>query len=495
MQSVHHNRSGIFRVSSDKIKLLLLTVLVGVGAGLAAIVANQVSSKWAVVILLAFATPAAVLLVNDVRKLLLIAMTIDIPLGLDIAIQYQDGHQGGPSGYIVSLMTVALIVGYAIWIVEREPKIRYFPGITVPALLYLFMVVLSLFQAVNLQLSLFGLFLQCQVFLMYFYLANHLKSWQDLRLVVTIASIGLLLQASLMILQYFTGINLSIGAVSSFSLEEGASAGFAGARVGGTFGSPNSAAAYLVSTMLVAFSAYLSNKLVNRVLALLACMLGVVALFATGSRTAWGSLILAVLVLLSQVIWTKAGKKALLIVLVGALFTGVFLGNQIWVRLEAALTDNSRAELAYMARNIIRAFPYGVGENNYDQVMSDEYAHPNWVGHNLLSVHSKYLLVWADTGIQGLAAFVLLLLATVWTTRRWVFRTNLPPPLFILAAGILSAFLGYAFHMTTEGFSSRANTQILWFLIALTVALNQLIFPSRREAEQQDTLAPAPTES
>lgn len=491
MQSGHQNRSSILRVLSDKIKLLLLTVLIGIGAGLAAILANQVSVKWALVILLAFTAPAVILLVNNLRKLLLIAVTIDIPLGLDIAINNQDWHLGGPSGFIISLMTVALVIGYAIWIVEKEPKPRFFSSVTIPALLFLFMVVVSLFQSVNLQLSLFGIFLQVQFFLMYFYLANHIRSWQDLRLVITVAAIGLLLQAALMLLQYFTGISLSFGAVSSYAYELGVSAGATGSRVGGTIGAPNSAAAYLVSTLLFVFSAYLSDRLVNKFLAILACSLGIIALVATSSRTAWGSLVLAIIVLLSQIIWTKAGKKAFWIIVVGALLIGAFFGEQIWARLEASFSDNTRPELAYMARNIIRAHPLGVGENNYDQIMSDKYAHPNWVGHELLPVHNKYLLIWAETGILGLAAFGLLLIATAWQARRWFFQTNLPPHLLIPTAGLLSAFLGYAFHMSMEGFSSRANGQILWFLVAITVALNQLIFCPKREAEQQDMMPSA----
>jgi O-antigen ligase len=495
MRSVYQSRFEFLQEQTPKIMPLFLAVLVGVGMGVVAVIANQAPNKWMVVILLAVATPAVVLLVNDLRKLVLIAMVIDISLGLDIALQYQDGHQGGPSGYIVSLMTVALIVGYAIWIVEREPKPRFFAVITVPALVYLFMVVLSLSQSVNMQLSLFGVFLKCQVFLMFFYIANHLRSWQDFRLVVTTVVISLLLQAALMLLQYFTGASLSLGAISSFSLEEGASAGFAGSRVGGTFGGPNSAAAFLVCTLLIAFGAYLSDRLVNRTLALLACALGIVALFATGSRAAWASLVLALLILLSQVVWTKAGKKALLILLIGALFIGIFFGQQIWVRLEAVKTDTTRQELAFMAYNIIRAFPMGVGENNYDQIMSDEYAHPNWVGRNLMVVHNKYLLVWAETGPQGLAAFVFLMLSTVWLARRWLFRTNLPPNLVILAASLLGAFLGYAFHMITEAFSSRANVQIMWFLIAMIVALDQLIFPSKQDVVQQGSAAPSRVES
>lgn len=454
---------------------LVLAVLVGLGMGAGGIVANNASAKWQVVIIGAAVVPLLVLLVNDIRKVILIAFVVDIPLGLDIAIQDQEWHLGGPTGYIISLMTIALVVGYAVWIMERKPKMRFFPQVTIPAMLYLFMVVLSFYQSKNLQLSLFGLFLHCQFFLMCFYIANHVDTWADIRLMITTMVVCLLLEASFMVMQYFMGVTLNIGAISSSYVAGSASPGATGPRVGGTIGAPNSAAVYLAPTLTITFGAYLTGKLVDKRLALLALSFGVMALIFTASRTAWGSLFVAMLILLSQVIRTDAGKRAILLLLIAGLFVGVFFGGQIQERLAAAREDRTRPELAAMAYNIIRDYALGVGENNYDQVMSDKYAHPNWVGHKLYPAHNKYLLIWAELGPQGLVAFLLLLVATAWQARRWLFGTGICSSLFILAAGLLSAFVAYAFHMTTEGFASRANVQILWLVIGITVAVNQLI--------------------
>ena len=128
-----------------------------------------------------------------------------------------------------------------------------------------------------------------------------------------------------------------------------------------------------------------------------------------------------------------------------------------------------------MAYSIIEEYPLGVGENNYDQVMGDQYAHPNWVGRSHLPVHNKYLLVWSETGPQGLVAFVLLLIAAAWQAGRWLFQSKEPAHLSILVASFLGALVGYALHMTTEAFASRANIQILWFIIAMIVAVDKLV--------------------
>jgi len=123
----------------------------------------------------------------------------------------------------------------------------------------------------------------------------------------------------------------------------------------------------------------------------------------------------------------------------------------------------------------------GVGVNNYDQYMIDKYAHPNWVGHTKYPVHNKYLLTWAELGIQGLAAFVLLLLAAIWRAGRQLIRSKQDIQLSMLPASLLAAFASYALHMSTEGFSSRSNMQILWFLIALIVAIDPIIEQSLHE--------------
>jgi len=443
-------------------------------AGVLALIANNASAKWAVVIILAAAASTVALLINDIRKLVLMAFVIDIPLGLDIALQDQEWHRGGPTGYIVSLMTIALIVGYALWIVGKRPKPRLFPQTTIPALLYLFMVVLSFYQSGNLQLSSFGLFLHCQLFLMYLYIANHVRTRADLRLIMLTVVVCLLLESALMVMQYFLGVSFSLGAISSISYQ-GLSAGVTGPRVGGTLGTYNTAAAYLASMLTITFGVYLTGKLVDKRLAFLTLSLGIVALIFTASRSAWASLFIAVLIVLSQAIRKDVGKKAILALLAGSIVVGIFFGGQILLRLEATATDRTRPELATMAYNIIKEYPLGVGENNYDQVMGDRYAHPNWVGRTHQPVHNKYLLVWSETGPQGLVAFVLLLIAAAWQAGRWLFQSKKPAHLSILFASFLGALVGYALHMTTEGFASRANVQILWFIIAMIVAVDQLV--------------------
>jgi hypothetical protein len=452
---------------------VVLPIVLGVAVGVGAWVVDDLTTKWLVIVLMAIVAPTVVLLARDIHRLLLVVFVVDIPLGVDIALQNQGLHKGGPTGYMISLMTIALVAGYALWIIESKPTLRFFPAITIPALIYLGTVVVSVYHSSSLQLSLFGIFLEAQLFLYFLYLSNHVRKWGDLRLVMTTLAIVLLLESVLMLAQRFMGFSWDIGFLRS--VDYVGSAGVSGARVGGTMDNPNTAAAFLSMALILTLGAYASGKLVNGKLALTAFGLGVLALIVTMSRSAWGSLALGLVIISYWFVRTPNGRKSLVALVVIVAVGAVALGGQVLERLQAAEADNSRSELAYMAYNIIAVYPFGVGVNNFDQVMSDRYAHPNWVGYPLEPVHNKYLLVWSELGPQGLAAFVLLLVSVAWQAKRYIFRKDIDPRLAILPASLLAGLAGYALHMTTEGFAARGNLELLWFAIALTPAVNEMI--------------------
>lgn len=476
-----HNRPTRVNGKSPKAGFLLVAVLIGMGSGILAVTVGSVPSKWAAVIVLALIAPTVALIVNDIRRLVLIALVVDIAFGVDVAVQNQGWHRGGPTGYLVSLMTIVLVVGYAVWIMERQPRVRFFPQITIPALLYLLTTALSLLQSPNLQLSGFGLFLRCQMFLMYFYLVNHVEDWANVDLIVTTAIICLLLESILMVLQYFTGFSLSVGGlIATDALAVGAGGtGVTGARVSGTLGTPGSAALYLNSMALLAFGVFLSGTLAVKRLGLAAFGLGIVALVTTSSRGGWLAFGVALAIVVGRLLWTPKGGKAVLALLIGVLLIGSLLGQQIWDRLRTMSDDKTRQQLDTMAYNIIRDHPLGVGENTYELFMKDRYAHPAMVGHRHLPVHNRYLMIWAETGIQGLIAFVLLLIAPIVQARRWLFAKGPPSHLVILGITILGGLVTFMVHMRSESFNARPQDQLLWFLIAALVITNRLIDRAR----------------
>ncbi len=467
-----------------------LAMVVGLGLGIVFTVATSISEKWVVVVVGGVAAIPLFLLVQDYRKLFLATFVIDIPFGIDIALQNHGWHRGGPTGFIVSVSTIVLVLAYALWIIEKKPAPRYFPEMTVPAFLYLLTILLSFFQARSVLFSAFGLFLKFQAFLMYFYVVNHLRTRDEIQFVVATVGVCLLLESMLMIWQYFTGASLDIGGLvtSGAIAEESGGLGVTGARVSGTLQRPGNAALYLNSVLPFAISAYLTSSLMPIPLALLAFTSGLVALVVTSSRGGWVAFAVAALVMVVLVgrhVWHEVTKRGLLIFLVLVLLLGIFWG-QVQQRLVTITEDRSRVWLDTMAFNLIEAYPWGMGENNYDLYMHDRYAHPEMVGHTHLPVHNRYLMVWSETGLQGLFAFVMLLMVPFWQARRWILSASLNSEFIVLQASLLGALVSYMIHMRSENFNGRSQIFLLWFIWAMLTVIHRLIV--REKAAQVLTI-------
>ena len=88
------------------------------------------------------------------------------------------------------------------------------------------------------------------------------------------------------------------------------------------------------------------------------------------------------------------------------------------------------------------------------------------------TIHNKYLLEWVETGIFGLAAFLLFLLTTIrqgWNV--WRQRDRLLSP---IALALVLAICGQMVHMLVDVFNSRPQVQSLWLCAALVAAIGRI---------------------
>ncbi len=466
--------------SADWLGNVVVPAALGLVLGGVLIYTRQLSSKWAGLVILATLAPTVALVVNDMRKLLLITMIADIITGLDISLAETPGHVGAPSGFIVSLMTMALVVGYGLWVAGRtgdNERVRYHRSITLPAVFYLFAFLLSAAQSVNVRLSITQLFMELQFVLMYFYLINHVKNWRAVRLVFTTLIICLLAESALMLLQQFTGFQFAALGVQSWTT--GSRIRSASTRTAGTLGSANAAATVVAALLTLAFAAYLTDgRLANKRLSLVAMLLGVPALVFTQSRSAWFAFAVGMLLLTGHALVKGKGGKAVLLLIVAALVIGVGFQDVI---LERLTTDDrgsadSRGWYNEMAFNIIKAQPFtGIGLNNLWLVQND------YLPIELMRidikyryiVHNKYLLVWSETGLFGFMAFLLLLLAAAGRALRALMRAT-DPYVSITMAGLLVALSVYLIHMMSDPFNARSRLQLLWLIIALIAAVSRI---------------------
>jgi hypothetical protein len=419
-------------------------------------------------------------LAGSAQKILLAIVLLDIPLQIDKNVNYLDeaAELGAVSGFSLSVTTVALAGLYAAWLfdrlVRRNRSVRLPVGVLVPLAPFALVSALSVIVASDIGLYSRGLFLQLQMFLVYLYLVGTVRTEQDVRFVVTWLLVGLVLEGLIIIGLGLAGEGFQVagltGRIDASTEDFGAVA-----RFGGTVGSPNNAAAYL-EMLLAPALAVLATNLGRpfKTLAMLGLGLGSAALITTLSRGGW----LAAFSSLAIVcLWLRQGRRlspAVPVVLLILLSTIALLFHQsITERLAGDDRDSARSRVPLMvtAFEIIGDNPVlGVGANNFTAVLGD-YASRHQ--HDFLyTVHNQYLLVWAETGLVGLAAFLWFLFATLhrgW--RRWKRGDAFLSP---LALGFTAALTGQMVHMHLDVFSSRPQVQLLMTVAAIITAVSRM---------------------
>jgi O-antigen ligase len=339
---------------------------------------------------------------------------------------------------------------------------------SLPLLVYVVIVALSVVLARDANLAGFQLFLLVQAFLLYLYVLHSVRCRQDILFIVTMLMISLILVSLTMIGVRFVGHNISVGNISaridSFL------------RVSGTFGSPNAAAAYLTLMLAPALSVLLSRvRSEYKWLAAVGFTLGSVALVLTFSRGSWISFIVSVAIL-CLLAWRRGWLSPTLPIIVIAVIATLTLFSPLQDLFFARLfgddggSAQSRVPLIWLAFRMIRDHPVlGVGANNF-AIMIERYANSEFSRNWLYTVHNQYLLVWAETGIIGLVAFISLLFTVL--RRGWQgWRANdrfLSP----LALAFTAAILGHLLHMFVDFFNQRPQVQLLWLIAGLVTAIH-----------------------
>jgi O-antigen ligase len=446
--------------------------VVGIVLGSYVLAISSWPIRWASLLVLAALFPFALMILGNVRRVLLAIIILDIPLQLDIYLGYRSevAELGAFGGINISITAVALTILYAMWVsgllVGAGSQPRLSLRSSFPLALYLGFVTLSLATARDVTLSLFQVFFLWQMFLLFVYIAASVRTRQDVTFIVNVLLICLAFESLIMIGMYLTGQGLNIAGISANT-----EAGF-GRRVGGTLYSPNNAAAYLSLLLVPAVSLLLTNseRWIKR-LAGFGFGLGIVALTLTLSRGGMLALLLSGTILYLGAWrrgWFSPSMRVAVIMVAGLLALILY----IFVFSTVSRDEGGRLILIELAFRMIEDHPwFGVGANNF-VLLIQQYVTPDIGNAWLYTVHSMYLLVWAETGIVGLFTFVFFLAITIqrgWQC--WKLQHRFLSP---LALGFTAAIIGHMSHMFFDFFNDRPNIQLLWLIAGLIVAMNKI---------------------
>lgn len=440
----------------------------GIAFGLIVLILLGLPKKWLVAAFGGFSILLFTLFSSKAKPTLLVFLVIGILVNFDFHLTYVAGYIGISDGIVIGNFQICLMLLVLLALFgSNQGRTRFFPQTTVPFLVLMLAGIFSFVNSSDRTLSFYGLLSWIETFVFYFYIANNVKTVRELKLVLLALQIGMLIQGGVCIVQALLKTNFTL----NFQVfgQDPYSTVF---RAGGVTGSPNYAAPYMAGIIPVTFAQFLilDNKK-EKLFAGAALLLGAVGVLLTFSRATWLALFLALLptsfLLMKQgllkfrhLAWALLPVLVLTIVFQDAILSRVGEGSE---NLE------NRANLFTTAFNMIMAHPLlGIGINTYTHQMA-AYTVREMYYHWDYMVHSKYLLLWSETGLFGLLSFVaIVLIAFVAAFRLTRKQDRL---VATIGAGVFGAILVYAIHMNFESYNCCIDLNQYWLMVALTAAL------------------------
>jgi putative inorganic carbon (HCO3(-)) transporter len=428
-------------------------------------------------VILALFAPLAALTSRKMERGLLAVLLLNLPLQIakHFFIREDAEEMGSIGGLEISLSNLAIAGLYLGWFLRtfRAPAAQQHDRIhiSLPGTLFLLFNVLSLVVAPDFALGTYEVWIVLEFLLLIVYIANTMKSRDDVIFLVRLLLIGLIFEDMLMLGQA-TGL---IGDINFLGIRAKA-AFLESSRISGTIGAPNSAASYLGMMMALAVGVMLAKvQKVDKYLATAALCMGTVPLIFTLSRGGWlGFLVSLTTIALFGSTGRHIPRKALIaatavLALLILAFAGVIGGRLLADDKGAA---RSRMPLNEIAGLMIRDNPVlGVGVNNFPLAM-EPYVTRGFLGEFLYTVHNKYLLVWAEAGTGAIIAFVWLLFATIRQgTQCWKLRDPLFAP---IALGCTAAVAGHMTQMFVDTFRGGPQNHLLWLFSGLIAVMTRM---------------------
>ena len=453
-------------------KYILFSFL-GILVGISVLLYHIIPGRWGLIMLIALAGCFGLMIIGNLRKILLALIIIDIPLRWDIYLgaRFVDYSLGNREGFLLSITTISLMVLLIIFVVKElikpgsQIKISIFEN--VPLVAYLFISILSTIVARDKYGSLFQIFFLFQMFFVYAYVAIVVQTRKDVLYIVFFLMVGLIVEGTIILMQKFLGFSINFAGITTVN-DFG--------RLAGTLGSPNIAASFFSLLLATALGLFLNKENPGlRWVALVGFVLGSAGLALTISRGGILAYLISIAIL-GGILWMK-GKipgwviaTALIVgVAVAVLYGGQIINRVYGLREDAAIARVSLMEIAW---RMILDHPWlGVGLNNY-AIHIREYVYSEAGIQFLYVVHNKYLLIWAETGLFGLLAYIGFLITGI--RRGWRTWKRDQGVISLLAIAFVAGMIGQMIHMTVEIFDSRSQVQALWLVAGLLTAMDRI---------------------
>ncbi|OPY67929.1 MAG: O-Antigen ligase [Syntrophorhabdaceae bacterium PtaU1.Bin034] len=409
---------------------------------------------------------------KNIKYYLLFTGIMAMPFRTTYTVLDVGGYVGWTNGINIALSDISFIALFVYLVIHRK-ELRGTPSsVVVPVLCFIGACLPSFINSNWLRISFYEVLLITQTaFLYYFVFTYVVETEKDLKTVVLFLILSLLFQSLFAITQYATGWEMDVFRTGRMAEEIIPDEDMV-ARAVGTIGRPNSLAVYLVPLLFLTLSMLFFSPWYRR-LSFVAVVAGSIALLLSGSRGGWiaflFSFVILIVVMLRRRIITLRTVVGLWIS--GGLLVFAFL-PYVMERVSAegsTVAALSRIPLLKVAWNMIVDHPLvGIGANTF-MAQIHKYTtafefHYIWLG----LVHNQYLLIFAETGIIGLVAFL-------WLFRSFFRESYLSSRLDnqlsqVIGLSTALAFLSMAVHMMFDIYSSPLALSMMFIFCGLCSA-------------------------
>ncbi len=421
---------------------------------------------------------------RNIKLFLLLTGIVTMPFRTTYTILDIGPYIGWTNGIVIALSDVSFICLFIYLVVTGKKLGGFSKKLTKPALFFIAALIPSLANSTWVRLSLFEVVLLLQAFFLYYIvLTSAIETERELRLVIMMLMLSLILQGGFGVAQYLTGHDLDVFATGTPVTEESAEGLVT--RALGTIGKPNGLAMYLVPLILLFTAMIMRMKGVLRKVGILSISAGGLALIFSFSRGGWMAFAAAFLVLLFMLKKRRyvSARPVFLAIVVAVLVTALFY-PQIHDRLvseEGADAAVDRIYLIKIAWNMIKSSPFiGIGANTFMSVINNYTRGPDLQDIYLHMVHNQYLLVFAETGLVGIIAFLWFLFACF--RESWECSHGRSELSRIIGISAGAGFLAMAAHMMVDMYSSPLCIGLLFVFCSLCAAAKKVQGAPKAEA-------------
>jgi O-antigen ligase len=213
-----------------------------------------------------------------------------------------------------------------------------------------------------------------------------------------------------------------------------------------------------------------------KALALAAILLAAPAIVLTGTRGAVLTVGISSL-LFAWFTWRRGWlpRRAVVLGLSLAILAAAPLAKLVWARVVQGDGGSAiaRVHLSKIAVAIIQDhLLFGVGAGNCYRAMLPYANSGEFRAEWLYTIHSKFLLVWVETGLFGLLAFLSFLFTML--GKGWAAWHSDERLIAILSLAFAVTLLGQLPHMAMDVFNSRPQVQMLWCCAGIVAALYRM---------------------